>query len=299
MKKIIGTHDGAFHLDETTSIALLSLTSEYKNNEIKRTRKEEELQECDIVVDVGKVFDHSKKLYDHHQYGFSEKWPNSPIIFSSAGLIFKFYGKEVILRLSKGPKISFQNDEEIEWFMNKWYFFYFISIDAEDNGTPISTVQQFYHPLGSLRSVIAAYSDRKAVDKGCHEAKNELVKSFYRLLLSWKPTAQKYPPEYFGEEVVVVDDEMADIVTLCEMAYLGQKCKIIVKKEKNVFIGRIAKDGMNNAFQWPQKWRGLYGSELKKIVGNGAICVDRMGLELISNDIETIQKAFSIAKKLQ
>ena len=171
MRKIIGTHDGTFHLDETTSCALLSLTKEYMNYEIKRTRIDSELQACDIVVDVGKKFDHSLKLYDHHQYDFNEKWPNSPIIFSSAGLIFKYYGKEVILRLSKGPKITFENDDEIEWFMNKWYFFYFITIDAEDNGTPISTLQQFNIPLGSLRSVVIGLSERKQFDKALSVAK--------------------------------------------------------------------------------------------------------------------------------
>lgn len=30
------------------------------------------LDECDIVVDVGAVFDHEKKKYDHHQREFTE-----------------------------------------------------------------------------------------------------------------------------------------------------------------------------------------------------------------------------------
>ena len=83
------------------------------------------------------------------------------------------------------------------------------------------------------------------------------------------------------------------------MAYLSGKTLIVIKKEKNYFIGRVAKDGNKNLFIWPKQWRGLYGNDLKKIIGNGAICCDKMGLELISSDLESIQNALQIAKKMK
>jgi len=67
---------------------------------IKRTRDLEILAEQDIVVDVGGVYDHSKKRYDHHQKEFNIAYPTknnaSPIRMSSAGLIYLHYGREVI-----------------------------------------------------------------------------------------------------------------------------------------------------------------------------------------------------------
>lgn len=51
---------------------MLKLLPEYKDAEIVRTRDMEKLNECDIVVDVGAVFDHQKKRYDHHQREFNE-----------------------------------------------------------------------------------------------------------------------------------------------------------------------------------------------------------------------------------
>lgn len=51
---------------------MLKLLPEYKDAEIIRTRDMNKLKECDIVVDVGSVFDHDKKLYDHHQREFDE-----------------------------------------------------------------------------------------------------------------------------------------------------------------------------------------------------------------------------------
>lgn len=50
---------------------MLKSLPEYKDAEIVRTRDLEKLKECDIVVDVGAVFDHDKKRYDHHQREFT------------------------------------------------------------------------------------------------------------------------------------------------------------------------------------------------------------------------------------
>ena len=51
---------------------MLKLLPKYKDAEIVRTRDTAKLKECDIVVDVGAVFDHEKKRYDHHQREFNE-----------------------------------------------------------------------------------------------------------------------------------------------------------------------------------------------------------------------------------
>lgn len=51
---------------------MLKSLPEYKDAEIIRTRDMSKLENCDIVVDVGAVFDHDKKRYDHHQREFTE-----------------------------------------------------------------------------------------------------------------------------------------------------------------------------------------------------------------------------------
>ena len=57
----IGTHDGAFHCVEVLACAMLKLLPEYNNAQIVRTRNPELLAECDVVVDVGAVYDHKTK----------------------------------------------------------------------------------------------------------------------------------------------------------------------------------------------------------------------------------------------
>ena len=65
--KKIGTHDGTFHCDEVLACSLLKMLPEYKDAEIVRSRKPEILADCDIVVDVGGIYDESKNRFDHHQ----------------------------------------------------------------------------------------------------------------------------------------------------------------------------------------------------------------------------------------
>lgn len=65
--KVIGTHDGKFHCDEVLACAMLKLLPEYKDAIVKRSRDPVILDSCDIVVDVGGVFDPTIHRYDHHQ----------------------------------------------------------------------------------------------------------------------------------------------------------------------------------------------------------------------------------------
>jgi len=78
------------------------------------------LATCDIVVDVGAVYDESKQLFDHHQRGFTEIFGHGfETKLSSAGLVYKcvlptialpevhflhrHFGKEVIANRTQLP----------------------------------------------------------------------------------------------------------------------------------------------------------------------------------------------------
>lgn len=68
----IGTHSGTFHCDEVLACYFLSKHPDFVNHTVLRTRDQHLLDQCDIVVDVGSIFDPSKKRYDHHQNTFNE-----------------------------------------------------------------------------------------------------------------------------------------------------------------------------------------------------------------------------------
>ena len=65
--KTIGTHNGTFHCDEALACYMLKLLPEYIDAKIIRTRDPEQLKSCDVVVDVGGIYNPSMHRYDHHQ----------------------------------------------------------------------------------------------------------------------------------------------------------------------------------------------------------------------------------------
>lgn len=59
--------------------------------DLKRTRDPAVLNTCDIVVDVGGVYDEKTQRFDHHQRGFEEIFGHGfSTKLSSAGLVYKY-----------------------------------------------------------------------------------------------------------------------------------------------------------------------------------------------------------------
>ena len=97
---VIGTHDGSFHCDEAMACGLLRHTSHYANSPVVRTRVNDVLKQCNIVVDVGGVYDPASGRFDHHQPEFTDKMHTGIAQYntrlSSAGLVYKHFGQELI-----------------------------------------------------------------------------------------------------------------------------------------------------------------------------------------------------------
>ena len=135
-KTNIGTHHGTFHNDEVLACVMLKLLPEYKDAVIVRTRDEEVLKECQIVVDVGGKYDPAALRYDHHQREFTETYAaDYDIKLSSAGLVFKHHGKDVIAAICKDKELP---GEVIDIFVKKIYEGLISEVDAIDNGVEIA-----------------------------------------------------------------------------------------------------------------------------------------------------------------
>jgi len=91
LKKIFGTHSGAFHADDVFAIAALSML--HPEYEIHRSRDPEVWAQCDFLVDVGGSYHHVEKRYDHH---FKDgPTYDDGLKMSSVGLIWFHYGAEI------------------------------------------------------------------------------------------------------------------------------------------------------------------------------------------------------------
>ena len=65
-QKIIGTHSGTFHADESLACFMLLKTKQFAGSQIVRTRDPAVLEKCDVIVDVGGTYEPEKHRYDHH-----------------------------------------------------------------------------------------------------------------------------------------------------------------------------------------------------------------------------------------
>lgn len=114
---MIGTHDGVFHADEVFAVA--ALLRIFPGSMTWRTRDPKILATCDIVVDVGGVFDQPTGRFDHHQEGGAGARENG-ILYSSFGLVWRRFGTEIAC-----------GDEEIARIVDERLV---QPIDAKDNG---------------------------------------------------------------------------------------------------------------------------------------------------------------------
>ncbi|XP_073959413.1 MYG1 exonuclease-like isoform X2 [Choristoneura fumiferana] len=129
---------------------MLKQLPEYKDAEIIRTRDMQKLKTCDIVVDVGAEFNHETKRYDHHQREFAETLSSLrpelgdkyKIKLSSAGLIYTYYGEQVIQTIA--PKECPLLPDDLRIIYKKVYENFIEEIDAIDNGVPMTDQEPKY-----------------------------------------------------------------------------------------------------------------------------------------------------------
>jgi len=132
----IGTHNGHFHADEVLACALLRILPQYKEAEIVRSRDPKVLDGCDLVVDVGGVFEPANHRYDHHQRTFAHSFNSLDPRYkfttklSSAGLVYFHFGREIISTLQQ-TELS---NPLVDKLFIKVYEKFIEEVDAIDNG---------------------------------------------------------------------------------------------------------------------------------------------------------------------
>lgn len=87
----------------------------------------------DMLVDVGGEYDPSRLRFDHHQRGFEETFSEkySHIKLSSAGLIYRHFGKQVISKIT-----GLTDEKKVERLYQRLYKGMIAAMDGIDNGVP-------------------------------------------------------------------------------------------------------------------------------------------------------------------
>ncbi|VDD92728.1 unnamed protein product [Enterobius vermicularis] len=292
----IGTHNGTFHCDEVLACFLLKKLPEFSCYEVLRTRDSKQLDECNVVVDVGGVYDHSKMRYDHHQKDFNCTMKSLGVLnydtkLSSAGLVYAHYGKSVIARL-----LNLKNDDpKVACLFEKLYETFVESVDAIDNGIPQYDGIPRYRLCGTLsgrvRHLNPMWNEGDVnVDQRFREAMkmvgNEFENAVNYLFRSWLPAKdivaeaikERFKVDESGKIVLLQNggvpwkehlfrlEKELKVDPLCCVFYVvfsdqssgTWRVQAVPVSENSLFVNRLP---------LPEDWRGLRDQELSEVSG--------------------------------
>eukprot|EP00357_Protocruzia_adherens_P033293 CAMPEP_0115010472 /NCGR_PEP_ID=MMETSP0216-20121206/23340_1 /TAXON_ID=223996 /ORGANISM="Protocruzia adherens, Strain Boccale" /LENGTH=335 /DNA_ID=CAMNT_0002378701 /DNA_START=12 /DNA_END=1015 /DNA_ORIENTATION=+ len=204
----IGTHNGAFHCDEVLACVMLRHTAQFSDCPIVRTRDPEVLAGCTIVVDVGGVYEPQNLRFDHHQRGFTEVFGNGfNTKLSSAGLVYKHFGQEVLSTITGLG----QESPQLQTIYKKIYDVFIESVDAIDNGVEVT-------PEGV---------------KPNYKVRTDLASRVKRCNPSWTEENPNYD-DYFAKAMEIAQEELFSIVKGLANDWLPAK-DIVVRTIENRF----------------------------------------------------------------
>lgn len=254
-----GTHDGSFHADEVTASALLLFFDLIDKDKIHRTRDPKVLSQCEIVCDVGGIYDNSTKRFDHHQVDY-----RGPL--SSAGMILLYLQSEKIL---SQKDYDFLNNSLIR------------GVDAHDNGKEIAGpgVCTFSTVISNFMPV-QYDADKNAQDKSFLEAVEFAYGHIKRLWLRHQYidscqdmviNAMKLYQDY-----LIFESAIPWMDSFFEQGGHEHPASFVIMPSGNNWklrgIPPSMDDKMKVRIPLPHEWAGLLGNDLKRVSGiNGAI----------------------------
>ena len=292
----IGTHDGTFHCDEVLACAMLKMLPEYEDAEVVRSREDDVLDACDIVVDVGEVFDHGRKRYDHHQRTFNEsmktlsqgKMKNLTKL-SSAGLVYFYYGKTIICEVLD---IDPETDKtQLDYIFEHFYDEFIQEIDEIDNYSQLD-----YKPSTTCLTSRVAHcrpdwdDENQDFDQGFQKA-SEMVKrefedylqkakSDWRARSALKQKLLERHSVHKSGRVIFLErwiDWKPNLKNLQEELGIQKKIYYIVTYDPDHDCYGIKCCNSKDTF-FPRAWRGRSNKELEQVSGiSGAKFVHATG----------------------
>lgn len=153
-----------------------------------------------MVVDVGAVYDAANNRFDHHQREFNQVMEGYNTKLSSAGLIYKHFGRDVIRAVLNGIESTAAKDETfIEACFHRIYKDFIEHIDAIDNGIVVADGAVRYHISSTLSNRVGwlnpNWNEAVSVDtindnlfrEAMLLASSEFLYHVYDLSSSWWP----------------------------------------------------------------------------------------------------------------
>jgi len=266
MIKIV-THNAKFHADDVFAVAALFLVYEEENCEVVRTRDEEKVNNGEVVVDVGGVYNPNENKFDHHQLEGAGLRKNG-IPYASFGLVWDKYGEQ----LSGSLEIKESFDKILVQ-----------AVDALDNGVDV-TKQLFegvrpFDVVGLVDLFRPTWNEEKDWDKKFLEAvswaKSVIVRvlKIEKDLYEAREVVRGIYRQSTDKEVILIDEQYdfgREVATSVLSDYPEPIYAILYRSDANNWqVLAIRKNSGTHESRklLPEDWRAKSGIDLQKASG--------------------------------
>lgn len=262
----IVAHDGTFHTDDVFACATLSLVFKDREVEIVRSRDEMIINDADIVVDVGGMYDSAKGRFDHHQKGGAGARDNG-IPYASFGLVWKEYGAMLT-----------QNEESAKFIDEQLVQ----GIDGADNGV-LNKVSDngvyCYTVIDIISALRPTWEESQNMDDAFMEAVNvasgilERMTAHTKSYVNAQALLEKAYKEAIDKHIINIGKEYPGWYEV--MAGHPETLFVIYQRSDGNWSAKATRDNpMDFAVRkaFPKAWAGLRDEELQEVSGvNDAI----------------------------
>lgn len=177
--KTVVTHNGLFHADEAFGIAFLSLLlgSEMR---VVRTRNPAQIEQADVALDVGGVYDNAKLLYDHHQRDFTEVHEDTSVKLAACGLIWRHFGTCLITKLH--PELDVEQVQSLWQTVDETIC---RPVDMQDNGQNTFKVEGAEAQALTISMMVSSFNQQDIYSPAQDEAFMRVVEILKEYVLNF------------------------------------------------------------------------------------------------------------------
>lgn len=178
--KTVVTHNGLFHADEGFGVAFLSLLLGSEEVRVVRSRNSAQIEQADVALDVGGIYDNGKFRYDHHQREFTDVHEGTSVKLAACGLIWRHFGTCLITKLH--PELDIEQVQSLWQTVDETIC---RPVDMQDNGQNTFKVEGAEAQALTVSMMVAAFNQQDIYSPAQDEAFMRVVEILKEYILNF------------------------------------------------------------------------------------------------------------------
>lgn len=177
--KTVVTHNGLFHADEGFGVAFLNLLLGPEMR-VVRTRNPAQIEQADVALDVGGIYDNGKFRYDHHQRDFLDVHEGTTVKLAACGLIWRHFGTCLITKLH--PELDIEQVKTLWQMVDETIC---RSVDLQDNGQGTFNVEGAEAQALTITMMVSSFNQQDIYSPAQDEAFMRVVEILKEYILNF------------------------------------------------------------------------------------------------------------------